>query len=233
MTETADIKSYYKSRYKSEQHSAFPCDIVRTSAIVRPVVERFTQGGKVLDFGCGPGYTCDYLLKHKFEVHGIDIAEEAIALAKQHVPQGHFTVLSENGTLPYPDAFFDAITCLGVLEHVVNPERLLKECCRVINPAGLAVFVVPNTLSAYFLFSSGTGQIYEKPRTYTEWKDLLATCQFSILEAGKDPGPTMGRNYSVTKNAKLIIHKFLNILPRKYTYQFIFVVAPHYNRMTS
>jgi 2-polyprenyl-3-methyl-5-hydroxy-6-metoxy-1,4-benzoquinol methylase len=226
MADTAQIKAYYESRYKTERLNAFPCDIARTSVFLRPIMERVAQGGNVLDVGCGVGYACELLLQQGFDVYGVDLAEEAIALARQRVPQGHFTPLVQDGPLPYPNAFFDAIACLGVLEHVVKPEGILNECRRVLKPAGLAVFVIPNTFSVYFLLSSGTGQIYEKPRTYTEWKRLLSNHQFTILEATKDPGPTMRKNDPITQKAKLLIHKFLNTLPLLCTYQFIFVVIP-------
>jgi 2-polyprenyl-3-methyl-5-hydroxy-6-metoxy-1,4-benzoquinol methylase len=215
--DNTQIKTYYNSRYKAEQLNAFPCDVARTSIFMRPVLERIAQGGKVLDIGCGVGYTCELFLKHKFEVSGVDISEEAAKLAQKRVPQGQFAQIDNDCVLPYPNDSFDAITCFGVLEHVLNPDLLLKECRRIIKKSGIAVFVVPNSLSVYFLFSSGTGQIYENPRTYAEWKDLLCSHQFHIIETHKNPGPTMVKSDSLRKKAKLLVHKFFNLFPLSYT----------------
>jgi len=184
------------------------------------------RGGKVLDIGCGVGDVCELLFKHKFNVYGVDISEEAIKLAQKKVPQGQFSQINNDSALPYPGSFFDTITCLGVLEHVLNPEILLQECKRALKISGIAIFVVPNSLSPYFLFSSGTGQIYEKPRTHAEWRDLLYSNGFNIIKTSKDPGPTMVKSYPLRKKAKLLIHRFLNLLPTNYIYQFIFVVSP-------
>jgi len=38
---------------------------------------------------------------------------------------------------PYPDARFDAITCLSVIDHGVDEERFFKEMRRIVKPGGL------------------------------------------------------------------------------------------------
>jgi SAM-dependent methyltransferase len=41
-----------------------------------------------------------------------------------------------DGTLPLPDASFDAVLSTQVLEHVAHPERYLAECHRLLRPGG-------------------------------------------------------------------------------------------------
>lgn len=220
------IKAYYNSRYKSTGLEAFPDDFARTEYFITPVLERVTQGGKVLDIGCGVGYSCELLLKHHYEVYGVDISDEAIILAQRKIPEGHFLQIDNNDVLPYNENFFDAITCFGVLEHVLHPERLLKESYRVMKAKGIAVFVVPNSLSPYFWFSSGTGQIYERPRMYTEWKNLLYRNGFQVIKRYKDPGPTILKSFVLKKKVKILAHKILNVFPFSFTYQFMLVTIP-------
>jgi 2-polyprenyl-3-methyl-5-hydroxy-6-metoxy-1,4-benzoquinol methylase len=222
----AQIKAYYEARYQHAQCHAFPNDINRTTIFIHPILQRIAPGGKILDIGCGVGYACELLDQHQFEVYGIDISEEAVTLAQKRVPQGQFSPIDNDRVLPYPNSFFNAITCLGVLEHALHPGVLLKECRRIIKTSGMAVFVVPNVLSPHFFFLSGTGQIYEKPRTRAEWSHLLLANGFTIVETRKDPGPTLVKSYPVKKKAKLFMHRLLNLLPLNYTYQFIFVVVP-------
>ena len=46
--------------------------------------------------------------------------------------------------LPYPEASFDLITCLDVLEHVAGAEAVLREMWRVLKPGGTVLTTVPN-----------------------------------------------------------------------------------------
>ncbi|HWQ14946.1 MAG TPA: class I SAM-dependent methyltransferase [Roseiflexaceae bacterium] len=46
--------------------------------------------------------------------------------------------------LPLPDAAFDAAVCWDVIEHVRDPERVLRELARVLRPGGTALVTVIN-----------------------------------------------------------------------------------------
>jgi len=43
---------------------------------------------------------------------------------------------AEDGTLPFPDASFDLVTCLGVLHHIPNVTYVVGELARCLSPAG-------------------------------------------------------------------------------------------------
>lgn len=45
--------------------------------------------------------------------------------------------------IPVRDNYFDAILCIAVLEHVINPVEVVKELTRVLKPGGLLVVSVP------------------------------------------------------------------------------------------
>jgi ubiquinone/menaquinone biosynthesis C-methylase UbiE len=46
--------------------------------------------------------------------------------------------------LPYPDASFDVVVCLDVLEHVGDVETVLMEIYRALKPGGIVLTTVPN-----------------------------------------------------------------------------------------
>ncbi len=53
-------------------------------------------------------------------------------------------VVAAGEELPYPANSFECIVCMDVLEHVVDPYRVLSEVFRVLVPGGVVLTTVPN-----------------------------------------------------------------------------------------
>ena len=49
----------------------------------------------------------------------------------------------------FPDDFFNAVSCLNVLEHIEDDAAALAEIRRVLQPKGIAVITVPVGPSLY------------------------------------------------------------------------------------
>jgi len=77
------------------------------------------------------------------QVCGCDLAEQALREARC---KGVTSVCADlnAGTLPYKNGSFDCVTCLEVIEHVIDPLGLLKEANRVLRPSGQLVITTPN-----------------------------------------------------------------------------------------
>jgi ubiquinone/menaquinone biosynthesis C-methylase UbiE len=112
--------------------------------------------GRLLEAGCGPGIMMPELAAMGFEAHGIDVSREMIRRARQRM-QGHplekrcsFAV-GDVERLELPDASYDAVLCMGVLEYLPRYSGALAEISRVLKPGGLAVIALPNRTSAYHL----------------------------------------------------------------------------------
>ena len=98
---------------------------------------------KVLDVGCGEGFTLSELTRNNVGkiLEGIDSSAEAISAGKVLMPDMN---LREGDVyhLPYEDNSFDLVICTEVLEHLENPERALNEIIRVSKK--YCLFSVPN-----------------------------------------------------------------------------------------
>ena len=100
-------------------------------------------GFRVLDFGCGPGTITVGLAQavHPGEVHGIDMEESQIELARAAAADGgHDNATFHVGNvyeLPFEDDYFDAAHCHAVLMHVPDTQRALQEVSRVLKPGGI------------------------------------------------------------------------------------------------
>ena len=55
--------------------------------------------------------------------------------------------LVENAPLPYPDARFDAVVSMDVVEHVPDPLPWVRGALRVLKPGGLLFLTTPNYAS--------------------------------------------------------------------------------------
>lgn len=102
------------------------------------------RGHSVLDVGCGDGARYGAQLHDcGLHVHGVDISSVAVEEARKRGIDARVSRLE--GALPYPDASFDSVICLEVLEHLVDPETVVREIRRVLKPGGRALLSVPNT----------------------------------------------------------------------------------------
>lgn len=95
----------------------------------------------ILDVGCGAGFLCNELAQKGFHVKGLDISRESLEIAKKYDVTGKVDYLEGDAYhLPFNDQSIDVITCLDFLEHVENPENIVKEASRVLKPNGLFFF---------------------------------------------------------------------------------------------
>ncbi|HVT62651.1 MAG TPA: bifunctional 2-polyprenyl-6-hydroxyphenol methylase/3-demethylubiquinol 3-O-methyltransferase UbiG, partial [Legionellaceae bacterium] len=102
-------------------------------------IESFTslKHQRVLDIGCGGGILAEGMAERGAKVTGLDLAPEAIAVAKEHAELHHLTIDYQCQSI---DAFhaeqFPIITCLEMLEHVPDPECIVREAARLLAPGG-------------------------------------------------------------------------------------------------
>lgn len=143
----------------------------------------------VLDVACGTG---DFLKACKHlgaEVSGVDISDKAIEACKEALPNGDFRACSAE-KLPFNDNCFDAVTCLGSLEHFIDPVEALKEMVRVGKEEASFVILVPNEdfLTRKLGFFGGTYQVDAKEvvRTLNEWNDIFELAGLQVSERWKD-----------------------------------------------
>lgn len=89
------------------------------------------QRGRLLDLGCGINNDLACYRTADREVWGVDFQSHS---QLQH-PEW-FRLLRQNGTIPFPDSYFDTIVTVMVLEHVAVPEDFIEEVARVLRPGG-------------------------------------------------------------------------------------------------
>jgi SAM-dependent methyltransferase len=108
---------------------------VATYALAAPLL----PPGRVLDLGCGVGHSYDRLAPR--ETVGVDVEPAALE------GQERETHAADMRSLPFADGDFASVLSLHSVEHVPDPERVLAEVVRVLEPGGVAIFATPNRLT--------------------------------------------------------------------------------------
>lgn len=111
----------------------------------------------VLDIGCGGGFLTNELGLQGYSVTGIDLSESSLAIARKYDVTKKVNYLKADAySLPFPDQSFDVVCAMDILEHVDNPQQLIKEASRVLRPGGLFFFHTFNrNLLSYILIIKG------------------------------------------------------------------------------
>lgn len=114
-------------------------------ADVRELVPTPAAGARLLDVGCGTGHWSEFFASMGFIVHGVDISEEMITVARAKAMPGCTFEVADVFRLPYDDNAFDAAAAITSLEFMPAPGRALREMGRCVRPGG---FLVVGTLNS-------------------------------------------------------------------------------------
>lgn len=106
----------------------------------RQVRQSLGSAKRVLDLGAGAGIidALDWRGTGR-RVYGVDL--DPRVGTHPHLDGG---VLGDACRLPFPDACFDAVVSVNVLEHIPNPVDALREVHRVLAPGGVFWVKTPN-----------------------------------------------------------------------------------------
>lgn len=108
------------------------------------VYETLKNGNKnpknILDVGSASGWFLFEISKlfPNARCYGIDLYREAVVYGRKKYKKLELAQANAH-SLPFHSAFFDAVICCSVLEHVEFPDRVVKEIKRVLKPGGVAV----------------------------------------------------------------------------------------------
>lgn len=100
-------------------------------------------GTRVLDFGCGWGRMLRVFLARvdSHNLHGVDVREDSVTLARQLNPFAQFATVGSTPPLPFADGSFDLIVAYSVFSHLNEAvsRAWITEFARVTTPGGLVM----------------------------------------------------------------------------------------------
>jgi ubiquinone/menaquinone biosynthesis C-methylase UbiE len=115
-------------RYRSHRH-------------LLPWIEAMEPRKTVLEIGCGVGLDTFTMANHGLDMIAVDLTHVGVSTAqsrfRRHSRPGLF-LAADACHLPFPDASFDYVYSFGVLHHVADTEKSIREVHRLLKPGGQA-----------------------------------------------------------------------------------------------
>src|SRR5512139_2455073 len=152
MTQTSDMKRLLEDSF-DEQIARGAYNTAPVEALIRNVAYWLRDQPsrespfQFLEMGCGAGPTLVWLAQKGIRVSGVDIATNALELARQNLARNGYgdrigTIVEASVTAtPFENGSFDGIIESCVFQHLPRPDRIaaFREVARLLRPGGLFV----------------------------------------------------------------------------------------------
>jgi 2-polyprenyl-3-methyl-5-hydroxy-6-metoxy-1,4-benzoquinol methylase len=105
--------------------------------------------GTVLDLGCGPGWTSEFLARAGYDVTGVDISERMIEIARDRCERNGVSatfVVGDMEDLMLGEQQFDSVLLYDSLHHCPNYIEVLHRAYEHLRPEGYLVLLEPSQL---------------------------------------------------------------------------------------
>ena len=140
-------------------------------------------GKTALDVGCGAGLLCEPLARLGGAVTGVDAAPENIEAAKAHAALSGLAIDYRAGEIAAQGlGKVDVVTCMEVIEHVMDPAAFVVELFRHLKPDGLLLLSTPNRTAASRIFLvEAAERLGQVPRGTHDWDKFLTPGELTVL----------------------------------------------------
>ena len=113
---------------------------------------------KCLDVGCGGGILTESLATKASTVTGIDLAENALNVAQKHSGSSNLKNINylQSTVEEHCEknkSQYDVLTCMEMLEHVPNPDKIIMACSSGVKQGGHLYFSTINRNLKSFLMA--------------------------------------------------------------------------------
>ncbi len=179
------------------------------------------DGKVVLDVGCGGGILSESMAESGANVTGIDLGEKPLKVAKLHLLEtgnkvDYRLIAAEDLAKEQPN-YYDIITCMEMLEHVPDPESIVRSCGLLIKPGGWVFFSTLNrNPKSYLLAVIGAEYVLNLlPRGTHDYAKFIKPSELARMArgAGLDVETITGMTYNpITKIYSLVRDSSVNYI---------------------
>lgn len=139
---TEDANYYVAFGRRQQSNEEFFSTAAGTVQQLLPELRRFAGHDAALEIGCGPGRLMLPLSRHFKEIHGVDVSDEMIRLARERLartPNAFPQACSGSDLAMFPGGKFDFVYSYAVFQHIPSRDVVfgyLREAFRVLKPGG-------------------------------------------------------------------------------------------------
>lgn len=113
---------------------------------------------KVADIGCGGGILSCAMAVRGADVLGVDLGEENLKAGEIHaqrtgIDNVSFACVAVEELAKEQAGSFDVVTCMEMLEHVPDPQAVVRACFELLKPNGICVLSTINRNPKSYLFA--------------------------------------------------------------------------------
>ena len=216
--------------------------------LMRDFINRQGKPGEsILEVGCASGYFGSTLQHDGYNVTGVEPTPEAAAEAAKVINEVHACDLNEFFR-KHPKRCFDTIVFGDVLEHLTDPENVLKECLEHLSTDGSIVCSIPNVshISVRALLLEGRWEYKEtgildsthlKFFTLESIQELFSDCGYEItaLQAVRLTAAEVDQmsNLEINQDYLKLAEQAARQDPNKNCFQYVLTARPNEKRRTS
>lgn len=131
-----------------------------------------SNGARLLDIGCGYGFFLKKMAQRGWIVEGIEVSRAGREYATKRLGLCvHATPLED---MAFPAENYDVVTLFYVIEHVHDPEMMLREVFRVLKPGGMVLLRWPHSTPVVKILGplADRFDIYHTPRHLYDFNPL-------------------------------------------------------------
>jgi SAM-dependent methyltransferase len=136
-----DAKDYGEF-YAQSRDVAVPAFVLGRLEETVGAFERYRSAANSwLDIGCGTGTLLQAATNRGWQPVGTEVAAAAVESVRAAGLDARF---GQAGDLDLPQAHFDVVSLIEVIEHVDDPDGLLADAARLVRPGGAVYLTTPN-----------------------------------------------------------------------------------------
>jgi len=168
-------------------------------------------GDRLLEIGCGRGDFLAAFHEAGLACAGVDLE----AASRESLKEFDVKVCDlSRDALPFPDESFDVVYHKSLIEHLADPDHLMKETWRVLKKGGKTIVLTPDWVSQMRNFYEDI--THRRPYDVTALRDTLAMSGFDGIVVERFAQlPALWRSRPLNLAAGLL-RLFLNVHAARY-----------------